>query len=178
VFEGTNAKQGRTLVKTNWGRATAQVVSRRLPTAAAQVQSQIRSCRTSSGQSSRGGSFLRVLWFPPLILILSTALYSLIICHRSCTVSILIVSLKRKERGRKPRQPHREMKQLQVQTPTSTNLFYTAFIKRNYSQLHMFLNFLRCLCFTGFFHVNFLEAYFNERLCMLICMCRITNYYY
>jgi hypothetical protein len=39
-------------------RAIAQTVSRRLPTAAARVQSQVRSCGTCGGQSDTGAGFL------------------------------------------------------------------------------------------------------------------------
>jgi hypothetical protein len=53
------------------GRAIAQAVSRWLPTAAARVQSQVKSCGICGGQSGPG--FLRVLWFPLPILIPPTA---------------------------------------------------------------------------------------------------------
>jgi hypothetical protein len=43
----------------------AQVVSRRLPTAAARVRAQVRSCGICGGQSGTGAVFLRVLR-PPL----------------------------------------------------------------------------------------------------------------
>jgi hypothetical protein len=46
------------------GRATAQAVSRRLPTAAARVRYQFRSCGICGGQSGAWAGFLRVLWFP------------------------------------------------------------------------------------------------------------------
>jgi arylamine N-acetyltransferase len=48
------------------GRAIAQAVSRRLPTAAARTRAQVRSCRIGAG-------FLQVLWFPLPILIPPTA---------------------------------------------------------------------------------------------------------
>jgi hypothetical protein len=51
------------------GRGIAQAVSRRLPTAAAQVRAQVRSCGTCGGQSGTGVGFLRVLRFPLPILI-------------------------------------------------------------------------------------------------------------
>jgi hypothetical protein len=46
------------------GRAIAQAVIRRLPTAAARVRTQVRSCGIFGGQSSPGTSFLTVLRFP------------------------------------------------------------------------------------------------------------------
>jgi hypothetical protein len=55
------------------GRAIAQAVSRWLPTAAARVRSQVRSCGICGGQSGSGAGFLRVLQFPLPILILPTA---------------------------------------------------------------------------------------------------------
>jgi hypothetical protein len=58
------------------GRAVAQAVSRRLPTAAARVRAQVRSCRICGGQSGTGEGFLRVLRFPLPILIPPTAPHS------------------------------------------------------------------------------------------------------
>jgi hypothetical protein len=55
------------------GRDIAQAVSRLLPTAAARVRAQVRSCVICGGQSGTRAGFLRVLWFPLPILILSTA---------------------------------------------------------------------------------------------------------
>jgi hypothetical protein len=55
------------------GRAIAQVVSRWLPTAAARVRSQVRSCGICGGQSGTGASFLQVLRFPLPVLIPPTA---------------------------------------------------------------------------------------------------------
>jgi hypothetical protein len=50
-------------------RAIAQAVSRRLPTTAAWVQAQVRSCEICGGQSGTGAGFLRPLRFPLPILI-------------------------------------------------------------------------------------------------------------
>jgi hypothetical protein len=55
------------------GRAIAQAVSHRLPTAAARVPAQVWSCGICGGQSGTGASFLLVLRFPLPILIPPTA---------------------------------------------------------------------------------------------------------
>jgi hypothetical protein len=57
-------------------RAMAQAVSRRLPTAAARVQAQVRSCGIRGGQSGTGTGLVRVLRFPLPILIPPTAPHS------------------------------------------------------------------------------------------------------
>jgi hypothetical protein len=51
------------------GRAIAEAISRWLPTAAARVRSQVRSCGICGGQSGAGAGFLRVLRFTLPILI-------------------------------------------------------------------------------------------------------------
>jgi hypothetical protein len=56
-----------------YGRAIAQAASRWLPTAAARVRSQVRSCGICDGQSGTGAGFLRVLRFPLPIIIPPTA---------------------------------------------------------------------------------------------------------
>jgi hypothetical protein len=53
----------------NLGRALTQAVSRRLPTAAARVRAQVRSCGIFGEQSGTAAGFLRVLRFPLPILI-------------------------------------------------------------------------------------------------------------
>jgi hypothetical protein len=58
------------------GRAIAQVVSRRLPTAAALVRAHVRSCGICGGESGTAAGFLRVLRFPLQILIPPTAPHS------------------------------------------------------------------------------------------------------
>jgi hypothetical protein len=63
-------------VSTKFGRAVAQEVSRWLPTAAARVRAQVRTCGICGGQSGAGAGFLRVLRFPLPILILPTAPHS------------------------------------------------------------------------------------------------------
>jgi hypothetical protein len=72
-------KCGETRVSTLQGRVITQAVSRRLPTAVAQVRTQVRSCGICGGQSGAGAGFLRVLWFPLPILIPPTAPLSSII---------------------------------------------------------------------------------------------------
>jgi hypothetical protein len=61
------------ILNLRFGRAIAQAASRWLPTAAARVRSQVRSCGISGGQSGTEAGFLRVLRFPLPILILPTA---------------------------------------------------------------------------------------------------------
>jgi hypothetical protein len=58
------------------GRAIAQAVSRRLPTAATQVRFQVRLCGICGGQSGTGAGFLRILRFPLPILIPPTTPHS------------------------------------------------------------------------------------------------------
>jgi hypothetical protein len=54
----------------------AQAVSRRLPTTAARVPAQVRSCGICGGQSGTRAALLRVLRFPLPIIITSTAPHS------------------------------------------------------------------------------------------------------
>jgi hypothetical protein len=58
------------------GRAIAQPVSRRLPTAAARVRPQVRSCGICGGRSGAGACVLRVIPFPLPILIPQTTPHS------------------------------------------------------------------------------------------------------
>jgi hypothetical protein len=51
-------------LRTRRGRVVAQAVIRQLPTAAARVTAQVRSCRICGRQSGTGAGFLRVLRFP------------------------------------------------------------------------------------------------------------------
>jgi hypothetical protein len=58
------------------GHAIAQAASRRLPTAADRIRVQVMSRGICGGQSGIEAGFLRVLRFPPLILISPTAPHS------------------------------------------------------------------------------------------------------
>jgi hypothetical protein len=60
-------------VTSKCGRALAQAVSRRLPTAAARARARVRSCGICGGQSDTGAGFLRVLRFPLPISVPPTA---------------------------------------------------------------------------------------------------------
>jgi hypothetical protein len=59
-----------------WGRAIAQAVSRRLPTLAARIRAQVRSCGICGGQSGTRVGFLRVLRFLLPVLMPQTAPHS------------------------------------------------------------------------------------------------------
>jgi hypothetical protein len=62
-------------------RAIAQAVSRRLPTAAAWVRSQVKSCGICGGHSGTWANFFRELRFPLPILIAPTVPLIIIIYH-------------------------------------------------------------------------------------------------
>jgi hypothetical protein len=59
-----------------YGRAIAQAVSRRLPTAAVQIRARVESCGICVEQSVTEAGFLRVLWFPRHSFISLTAPHS------------------------------------------------------------------------------------------------------
>jgi hypothetical protein len=63
-------------VRSEFGRAIAQAVSRRLPTAAVRIRAQVRSCGICGGQIGTGAGFLQALRSPLPILIPPTALHS------------------------------------------------------------------------------------------------------
>jgi hypothetical protein len=71
------------------GRTIAQAVSRRLPTAAAWVRAQVRSCGICGGQSGIGADFLRELRVPLTIpFIPPTAPHSSFIIWDWCNMAI------------------------------------------------------------------------------------------
>jgi hypothetical protein len=80
------------LYRMSTGRAIAQAVGRRLPTAEAHVRSKNRSCGICGGQRSSGVGFLGVLQSPLSILIPPTAPYSLL--NLSSKLYILITDNK------------------------------------------------------------------------------------
>jgi hypothetical protein len=69
-------RSGLIILRHSLGRAIAQAVSRRLPTAAARVRARVRSRGNCGGQSGTGAGFLRVLRFPQSIFILPIAVQS------------------------------------------------------------------------------------------------------
>jgi hypothetical protein len=76
-----------------YGRATAQASIRRLPTAAARVRAQVRSCGICGGQSDIGAVFFRVLQFPLPILILPTAPHSTFISSGAVTIGSFVADV-------------------------------------------------------------------------------------
>jgi hypothetical protein len=68
-LHGTISQKITFFINTATGRAIAQAVSRRLPTAAARVRPRVRSRGICGGPSGNGAGFLRVLRFPLSILI-------------------------------------------------------------------------------------------------------------
>jgi hypothetical protein len=64
------------------GRAIAQAVSRRFPTAEARVRTQVRACGIYGGQSGAWADFLRVLRFPLPVLIPLIASHSFLSIFR------------------------------------------------------------------------------------------------
>jgi hypothetical protein len=99
----------------NEDRATAQAVSRRLPTAAARVRAQVRSCGISGRQSGAGAGFLRVFRFPLPIPIPPTA---------SHTSSIIWGWYNRSKSGRRAKWPQ------SYPTPTNQKQEKTNITKR------------------------------------------------
>jgi hypothetical protein len=73
-----------TVYSMNFGRAIAQAVSRRLPTAAARVRAQVRLCGICGGQLGTGAGFLRGFRFSLPILIPPTAPHSSSSTIRGC----------------------------------------------------------------------------------------------
>jgi hypothetical protein len=72
----TNPEQNREALQYGAkGRAIARPVSRRLPTAAARVRSEVRLCGICDGRSGTEAGFVQVLRFPFSILIPVTASY-------------------------------------------------------------------------------------------------------
>jgi hypothetical protein len=75
--------RGGFLTATSWSeltcRATAQAVSRWIPTVGSGIPCQGRSCGIYDGQSGTGVGILRVNWFNLQILVPDTAPYSLIL---------------------------------------------------------------------------------------------------
>jgi hypothetical protein len=69
----------RSLLSRHVGRATAQVLSRWLPTKKARVRSRVTSCEICGGQSGTGAGFLRTLELSLPILIPPAALHSSIV---------------------------------------------------------------------------------------------------
>jgi hypothetical protein len=98
------------------------VVSRRLPTTAARVRAQVRSCWICGRQSGTGACFLRVLWFPLPILIPPTA------PHPSSSISRGVS--KRPVVAAVPSglSPHCKKSSYTVQIPTYTSLSSSPFI--------------------------------------------------
>jgi hypothetical protein len=75
------------------GCAIAQAVSRQVPTEAAQVRAQVKSCWICGGQSGTGTGFLRVLRFPLQILIPPTAPHSSSISSGAGTIGQLVADV-------------------------------------------------------------------------------------
>jgi hypothetical protein len=75
------------------GRAIAQAVSRRLPTSAARLRAQVRSCGICGGQSGTEAGFLRVLRFPLQILIPPAAPHSTSSINRAGTIGQLVADV-------------------------------------------------------------------------------------
>jgi hypothetical protein len=102
-------------------RATDKAVSRRLPTAAARVLSQVTSCGICCGQNGTGAGFLWVFLFPLPLLIPLNAPYSSII---QGGYNRPIKGRRSKETQSHPTPPHEIKKKLKKKEDFEPNKMY------------------------------------------------------